>query len=353
MLDRSHAIVFLLLAIVLASTVQADEIPAAASTAVRYAAFVAMFVIVSQLLGDRVLQRRLAWTLSLAAAAAGLLAVYNFLGTHETLVAKPTYGDPNDLAFVLATTLPLTFWLLGESRYLRPLVLALIGAIGASIVLTFSRGALVGLAAAALWHFFTERRHVPILLVGLLIGAAGAATLIQSSPDRFEVGFEAKQSVAEENVQTRLDAWRAAARLAGEHPFLGVGPGNFKTQYAQLGETLDPADLNSGRPQRVPRHRRGARLRRARPLPRLPARDLRAPDRRGPARLRRARLRGRGPHGLDRRGGVGAVPVRAVLRALLADRRASRRPCGSRAAALDEGRVRVHAPGCGARHAPP
>lgn len=243
-LDRSHAIVFLLLAIVLASTVQADEIPAAASTAVRYAAFVAMFVIVSQLLGDRVLQRRLAWTLSFAAAAAGLLAVYNFLGTHESLVAKPTYGDPNDLAFVLATTLPLTFWLLGDSRYLRPLVLALIGAIGASIVLTFSRGALVGLAAAALWHFFTERRHIPILLVGLLLGAAGAATLIQSSPDRFEVGLEAKQSVAEENVQTRLDAWRAAARLAGEHPFVGVGPGNFKTQYARLGETLDPADLN-------------------------------------------------------------------------------------------------------------
>jgi O-antigen ligase len=243
-LDRSHAIVFLLLGIALLSTVQADEVPTAVSTTIRYAAFVAMFVIVSQFLGDRVLQRRLAWTLSLACACAGLLAVYNFLVTHETLVAKPTYGDPNDLAFVLATTLPLTFWLLGDRGYLRPLVLALIAAIGASIVLTFSRGALVGLAAAALWHFVTERRHAPILLAGVLVAAAGAATLIQSSPDRFDVGFEAKQSVAEENVRTRLGAWSAATRLAGENPLLGVGPGNFATRFEQLGVTIDPADLN-------------------------------------------------------------------------------------------------------------
>lgn len=244
-LDRSHAIVFLLLGIALASTVLAEDIPSAVATTVRYAAFVSMFVVVSQLLGDRTLQRRLAWTLSLASTLAAIQAIYNFLGAQETLVARPTYGDPNDLAFVLATTLPFTFWLLGDRLSLRLVALAMIGTIGACIVLTFSRGALVGLAAAGLWHFFTERRHAPILLTGLLIAAAGAATLIQSSPDRFQVGLEAKQKVAETNVETRLEAWGAATRLAGEHPLLGVGPGNFEMRYSQLAETVDPTDVSS------------------------------------------------------------------------------------------------------------
>ena len=38
-------------------------------------------------------------------------------------------------------------------------------------------------------------------------------------------------------MNTRLDAWSAAARLASEHP-LGVGPGNFKLYY--LKETGRP-----------------------------------------------------------------------------------------------------------------
>ncbi len=44
-------------------------------------------------------------------------------------------------------------------------------------------------------------------------------------------GLTAKQSIAQENVETRLDAWRAAAQLAAERPVLGLGPGNFGFYY--------------------------------------------------------------------------------------------------------------------------
>jgi len=43
-----------------------------------------------------------------------------------------------------------------------------------------------------------------------------------------------KQQVAHQNVSTRFGAWGAAARLATDHPFLGVGPGNFQFHYNEL-----------------------------------------------------------------------------------------------------------------------
>ena len=196
LLDRSHAIVFLLLALALLSTLQAEEISPALTVTIRYGSFVALFLIVSQFLGDPTLQLRLAWVLSIASTLAGCQAVYNFLVLENALLASPNYGHPNDLAFILATTLPLTMWLLRERGLRRILVIMMIVAISVAVVLTFSRGALVGLGAAAVWHVVTERRHLPLLLAAFLLAFAVVATLVRSNPGQFEIGLEAKQDVA-------------------------------------------------------------------------------------------------------------------------------------------------------------
>jgi O-antigen ligase len=103
----------------------------------------------------------------------------------------------------------------------------------ASIVLSFSRGALVGLAAALVWHVLTERRGQTFLLLGA-VAVAGLSTflIVQANPSQVQKGFQEKRNVASANVHTRLDAWSAAARLGSEHPF-GVGPGNFRLHYLE------------------------------------------------------------------------------------------------------------------------
>jgi putative inorganic carbon (hco3(-)) transporter len=245
LLDRTHALVLLLLALALVSTLQAAEMSTAIATTIRYASFVGLFVVVSQFLGDHMLQRRLAWVLSISSTVASALALNRFLVEGRDLVAAPAFGDANDFAFILATTLPFTLWLLREGGLRRLVVLAMIAIISTELVLTFSRGALVGLAAAAVWHFFTERRHLPIILAGGLIVAAGAATLQQSAPpqfaSQFEVGLEAKRQVAQTNVDTRLDAWAAAGILATERPLTGVGPGNFQFHYPETAVRIETA----------------------------------------------------------------------------------------------------------------
>lgn len=236
-LDAAHALVLGLLAISLLSTLQAEDTSSAITTSTRYASFVALFFVVSQFVGAHRLHRHIAWTLSIASAVTGALAASNFL-SGKTLQARLTHGDPNDIAFVLATTLPFTLWLLREPGVRRLLALALTIVIGGSILLTLSRGALVGLTAGLVWYTLGERRHTKLLLGGLAVAGAALLLVVHLDHGRIESGLRAKRAVASENVQSRLEAWNAAARLAVAHPVFGVGPGNFQVHY--LDETGRP-----------------------------------------------------------------------------------------------------------------
>jgi putative inorganic carbon (HCO3(-)) transporter len=228
--DASQALVLGLLAIVVLSAAQARDTSAATSVTLRYASFIFVFLVVTQLaVNDHRFQRRIAWTLTAASAVAGLLAIRNFIGGEEYLASLP-YGNANETAFFLATTMPLSFWLLSDRAVLRPVVLVLIGMIGAAVLLSFSRGALLGLAVGAVWHALTHRRHIPILLVGALVGVLVAGSFARSNPEQVETGFELKSKAASENVESRLETWSAAARLATSHP-VGIGPGNFESFY--------------------------------------------------------------------------------------------------------------------------
>jgi O-antigen ligase len=141
-------------------------------------------------------------------------------------------GDSNDLAFILATTLPLTFWLLRTKGTLaRIAVLAMVAALSLGVLLSLSRGALLALAVGGVFHAATERRHIPVLLFGGAVTLAVALFVAGSAADRIDEGLAVKSHIADENVETRLDAWKAAVELATDRPILGVGPNNFGFYY--------------------------------------------------------------------------------------------------------------------------
>lgn len=228
--DRSHAVVVGILLIALVSTVQAFDTSTALTTATRYASFVALYVVVSQFVGAHVLQRRVAWVLTLASGAAAAIALESYF-SGDTVVATLPYANPSDFAFILATTVPLAFWLLGASPRWRLPLLGVVALIAAAIVLSLSRGTIVGLAAGLAWMVLVDRRHVRLVLGGGLLALLVAVLVIRSDPSRFETALLYKQKVADYNVTTRYDAWTAAAELAVEKPLLGVGPGNFRFYY--------------------------------------------------------------------------------------------------------------------------
>lgn len=231
--ERGQALVLGILGIALLSTAWADQLSPAITTTTRYASFAAIYLIVTQFGHDRMLQIRIAWTLAITCAISAALGLYYYLYGNAQLATLP-HAQQNDYAFILATSLPFMVFLLGRTRLLRPFLLGAIGLVSAAILLSLSRGAFLGLAAGFLVFVLTDRRRVQVTLTAGAVAAVGVLLVIQSNPQRFHEALALKQNVAQENVSTRFGAWSAAARLASEHPLLGVGPGNFQFHYNQL-----------------------------------------------------------------------------------------------------------------------
>ena len=231
--ERGQAIVLGILALALLSSLQAHETSAALTTTSRYASFAIVYVIFTQLGHDRVLQRRIAWTLAIASTVAAGLGLREYLSGKQELATLP-HVNQNDFAFLLATSLPLMFFLLTGPKLLRPLVLASIGLVSAATLLSLSRGALVGIGAGFLLFVITDRRRVRVTLAAGVLATVGTIAVIQSDPQRFHQALQLKSQVAQQNVSTRFGAWGAAARLASDNPLLGVGPGNFQFYYNKL-----------------------------------------------------------------------------------------------------------------------
>ena len=231
--ERGQALVLGILGLAMVSTLHARDTSAALTTTTRYASFAAVYLIFTQLGHDRVLQRRIVWTLAVASSVAAGFGLHEYLSGKQTL-ATLAHANQNDFAFMLATSLPLMFVLLSGPKLLRPLVLGAIGLVSAAILLSLSRGALVGIGAGFLLFLVTDRRRWQLTLATGVLATVGTLLVIHSNPQRFQEALLLKQQVAHQNVSTRFGAWGAAGRLVADHPLLGVGPGNFQFYYNKL-----------------------------------------------------------------------------------------------------------------------
>lgn len=229
--DGSQVLVLVILGAAMLSSLQAREVGTALSTTSRYASFAAFYIVVTQFARDPRVQRWIAWVLTVASAVVAAVAL-NAYFKGEVLVATPLgETNPNDFAFILGTSLPFAFWLLGSRPLLRAVAVAMIGVISAGILLSLSRGAMLGIGAGIVFLLLTDRRRARIVLAGGSIALITALLVIRADPAKFQQALFRKEVAAGHNVTTRLEAWNAAANLAADHPLLGIGPGNFRFHY--------------------------------------------------------------------------------------------------------------------------
>lgn len=149
---------------------------------------------------------------------------------------RSIFGSPNNVALYLGRVLPLlvAMLLLGDApsnhrrRWLYGLAIL---PIGAAILLTFSRGALLlGIPVSMLvvfwlWQRANHRRTWPWAVAGLGLGAVSLAAAAQTPQlaGRFNLmgatGF------------LRLNLWRSTVNMIADHPLFGVGLDNFLYAY--------------------------------------------------------------------------------------------------------------------------
>ncbi len=147
-------------------------------------------------------------------------------GTRVTVARdiRSVLGDPNDLSPVLLFPLSFAVALLLTPRtglFSRLLGLVGIGMIVAAILATQSRGGLLGIVAV--FGVFAARRirSKAVLLGG---GAAGLLVLsVVAGVGGRQSGGAAEGGTVDESAKGRLEAWKAAWRMAVGRPFTGVG----------------------------------------------------------------------------------------------------------------------------------
>lgn len=155
-----------------------------------------------------------------------------------------TLGNPNFLAAWLVGVLPFLVW-----RW-RPAGVALAAAAGAALLLTGSKGGLLGLSAAlvvtaaalrraglvpaaASRRARTMRWAVPaagLLVLVLVMPADTRNRLLLRSPDTAEAAG-AESLVRNESVRFRLLTWGQTLKMARQAPLLGHGVGRFQVVY--------------------------------------------------------------------------------------------------------------------------
>jgi O-antigen ligase len=156
-------------------------------------------------------------------------------------------GETNRYAQVLLMLVPLgIFRFIGErSQVLRWSAAALTAVITFAVVLTFSRGAAVGLIALLLALALlrmVKGRHLLAIVLGLAIVLTAMPQYATRIATITEVGAFAGEQVNRGTVGgsflSRLTETLAAGLAAVDHPLLGVGPDMFPIYYEEYAQTV-------------------------------------------------------------------------------------------------------------------
>jgi len=193
----------------------------------RYVLFIIFFFLVVQLTEDRAQVVRILRVIGLSATLAGAYALYRFVFDPASGLAAGPIGDPNDFAYFIACILPLVGYLIIRDRAARvPWALAFL-LLSGTLLATLSRGALVGLAALAVWGVLSRR----LPFAGVAVGAGVLITVAVLSLTFFapllQQRLDYKGNYDNKNVASRQATWSAALQMAADRPLLGIGPARF------------------------------------------------------------------------------------------------------------------------------
>jgi len=161
------------------------------------------------------------------------------LGETEVTLAKGVgagstgfFSNSADLGVAMCIAWGLTMPLLFANwkKFQRLVVMGCSLTFLVAILLCGSRGALVGagaIVAVALFH--APRKSIPIVMATLFI-AGVVFFLPKANWDRLQSAANWRN---DGNARARIGFWMAGLQMLRDHPFLGVGIGNFSTAYAR------------------------------------------------------------------------------------------------------------------------
>ena len=172
---------------------------------------------------------------------------YTYLPQGNTLRVKSTFVYPNVLAMFLEVIILLSsgWYLQAKNKIHKILLAALILVSTESLVLTYSRGGMIGLYAGlfVLWMILrnndlfrkeSARFNKLVLFISLIF-------LITTLLDNiFFMRLQNIFNISDNPVKERFYLWLTAIHIFCDHPLLGAGPDNFRWVYADKYALVSP-----------------------------------------------------------------------------------------------------------------
>jgi putative inorganic carbon (HCO3(-)) transporter len=256
------------------SLLQAEQWVPAVKELVKWIQALLVYLFIAGELGAN--QRRmLVLVLLIAGSAQGLLGIYQFvrqvgppgfilmgryMRAHGTFSQPNPYGGYMGLLLPLAYSLMFVLWPRRGSRnnaasaqhpLLWVLAVASSAIMGAALLMSWSRGALLGLVVGMGWVATAGAKRAWPLLASLILVAAlvaplmsallpeGLASRLVDSVAYIGVDIETVE-VTDENfaVIERMAHWIAAWRMFSQSPWLGVGTGQYAVVYASVAPSM-------------------------------------------------------------------------------------------------------------------
>jgi hypothetical protein len=184
-------------------------------------------------------QKRLMQAYVFGTFVSGIDTVYLFLSHQESVYQRYAGArlDANDLGLMMALSIPVSYYLLIQSKgaiawvYRVQLLLA-----GTTVLLTASRGAtlasLVALLIVPLTHSrLTARQRIAVLLTVSLLFCGAFLFVPESSWERLST---TPNELARGTLTGRRVIWAAGWELFREHPFVGIGANTFRVIVSRV-----------------------------------------------------------------------------------------------------------------------
>jgi probable O-glycosylation ligase (exosortase A-associated) len=187
--------------------------------------------------------RATVWVIILSALSVSLYGLYQFLsappvmGVLNRIVS--TREDPNNLALTLVSVIPLTVALVTiEKRRMLKAIAALTGiVVFFTVPLTLSRGGFLALIAiVVLVVAKMKRKKFALLILVLMIGLS----LFILPATVWERAGTVGISSMEASARMRMQLLKGGLEMFSDHPFLGVGIGNFIAHSFQYSGLVPP-----------------------------------------------------------------------------------------------------------------
>jgi O-antigen ligase len=217
-----------LLAVLLTSAVVHQNGALGTEVLIRYLSYLAALVVLIDCMQDRLHPQRVARMYVAACSVAALVGLVMFF--RHNLRASGPVGDPNDFAFFLVAALPLCFGLRHDARHKQVYNLAAL-TMALAVLATFSRGALVGIGAMLVYALSSRRIRAGAVIAAVALAAIAVTATSIVAPGKLGTSLHAKGQVAQQNIDTRLSRWQAAAEMTYDHPLIGLGPAGFRENY--------------------------------------------------------------------------------------------------------------------------